>query len=223
MRTGCENASIGTWEVSTERGASWGMQHSSSFRRAEWGMCYAEECSWHEAATLMFQGLGWLFTDCLQNLQTHSQAHLKLRPTMNYFSMLIISQFCITIDNAPSLCDCLCRQYAFNEKNSICAVATWRLTWHSVLVLYFSCCFQTQLFCDTPLLLTPSFSWWPFFSSLCHLSTSPMALQHERSFRASGANYLASSVSPAIAQNSNSLRFFGSIMPKNVIENVYIP
>ena len=64
----------------------------------------------------MFQGLGWLFTDCLQNLQTHSQAHLKLRPTMNYFSMLIISQFCITIDNAPSLCDCLCRQYAFNEK-----------------------------------------------------------------------------------------------------------
>ena len=56
---------------------------------------------------------------------------------MNYFSMLIISQFCITIDNAPSLCDCLCRQYAFNEKK-IQFVQSRPEGLHDIRYLYFS-------------------------------------------------------------------------------------
>ena len=45
-----------------------------------------------------------------------------------------MSQFCITIDNTPSLCNCLCCQYSVHDFFSICADATCRLTRHLLLV-----------------------------------------------------------------------------------------
>jgi hypothetical protein len=58
-----------------------------------------------------------------------------------------------------------------------------------------------------------------------HLSTSPIALQHERSFRANGSISLPSSVSPATTQNSNLHLFvavFSAIPNPNQSRLLYI-